>query len=72
MLRARRASRFPLQTGGLIRTLLVSLLGAAALAAGYVLISQRGTEALSGPRDSHAGERMPGTISLERLRELGY
>jgi hypothetical protein len=55
-----------------IRTLLVSLLGAAALAAGYVLITQKGPEPLPRFRDSHAGERQPGTISLERLRELGY
>ena len=58
--------------GGPIRTLFVSLLGAAALVAGLVLLNQKGPEPLPKKRDSHAGESQPGTISLERLRELGY
>ncbi len=55
-----------------IRTLLVSLLGAAALTAGLILIRQTGPAPLPRPRDMHAGENEPGTISLERLRALGY
>jgi hypothetical protein len=55
-----------------IRTLLVSLLGAAALAAGFVLIRQTTPQPLPRYRDGHAGESEPGTISLERLRSLGY
>ena len=53
--------------------LLVSLLGAAALAAGFVLIRQTEPHPLPRrSRDAHAGENEPGTISLERLRALGY
>ena len=59
-------------TGGIIRTLVVSLLGVAAVAAGLVLIRQKGPEPQYRIRDVHAGESQPGTISLERLRELGY
>jgi hypothetical protein len=58
--------------GGPIRTFFVSLLGAAALATGLVILNQKGPEPLPKKRDSHAGERQPGTISLERLRKLGY
>ena len=58
--------------GGHIRTLVVSLLGVAAVAAGLVLIRQKGPEPQLGIRDVHAGESHPGTISLEKLRELGY
>jgi len=70
MLRA-RAQSHPQRPGGAIRTLVVSLLGAAAVAAGLVLIRQ---QKLPDPqiRDVHAGESQPGTISLEKLRELGY
>ncbi len=55
-----------------IRTLVVSLLGVAAVAAGLVLIRQKGPEPQVRIRDMHAGESLPGTISLEKLRELGY
>jgi hypothetical protein len=55
-----------------IRTLLVSLLGAAALAAGFVLIRQTAPQPLPRTREGHAGENEPGTISLERIRALGY
>ena len=55
-----------------IRTLVVSLLGVAAVAAGLVLIRQKGPEPQLRIRDVHAGESQPGTISLEKLRELGY
>ena len=68
-----RARSHPQRPGGAIRTLVVSLLGAAAVAAGLVLIRQ---QKLPDPqlqiRDVHAGESQPGTISLEKLRELGY
>ena len=60
------------QEEGPIRTFIVSLLGAAALAAGLVLIRHKGPEAPQLVREAHAGESQPGTISLERLRELGY
>jgi hypothetical protein len=55
-----------------IRTLLVSLLGAAALAAGFVLLRQTAPQPMPRLRDGHAGENDPGTISLERIRALGY
>jgi hypothetical protein len=71
-LRARRHPPSP-TLEAVIRTLLVSLLGAAALAAGLVLIRQTDPQPLPrSRRDSHAGESEPGTISLERLRALGY
>ena len=57
--------------GGRIRTFVVSLLGVAAVAAGLVLIRQKPEPQLR-MRDVHAGESQPGTISLEKLRELGY
>ena len=56
-----------------MRTLTVSLLGAAAIAASLVLLrQQRQPEAPRQPRVTPAGETVPGTISLERLRESGY
>jgi len=60
--------------GGPIRPLVVSLLGAAAVAAGVLLIRQKGPEpeAKPGVGSMLAGESRPGTISLERIRELGY
>lgn len=67
-----RVRLLPLTTGGPIRTFFVSLLGAAALAAGFVLLNQKGPHPLPKKRDIHAGESQSGTISLERLRELGY
>jgi hypothetical protein len=59
--------------GGPIRTFAVSLIGAAALAAGLVLIrNQKNLEALPAVRDVPAGETVPSTISLDRLRASGY
>jgi len=56
-----------------MRTLAVSLLGAAALAASLVLLKQqREEEARTQPRMVPPGESMPGAISLERLRERGF
>ena len=56
-----------------MRTLAVSLLGAAALAASLVLLrQQRDEEARPQPRVAPPGESIPGAISLERLRERGF
>jgi len=52
--------------------LTVGILGAAALAAGLLLVrQQRETEPLR-PRPLPAGEAHPGSISLEKLREKGF
>ena len=48
-----------------------SLLGAAALAAGLLLIRQQKQEELRVAGELAPGESVPGEISLERLRELG-
>jgi hypothetical protein len=73
------AARFLLERGeeflvleASIRTLVVSLIGAAALTAGLVLIRQQKQVGLPQVREVPPGENVPGTISLERLRELGY
>jgi hypothetical protein len=55
-----------------IRTLVVSLIGVAALTAGLVLIRQQKQVGLPQIKEVPPGESVPGTISLERLRELGY
>ena len=57
-----------------MRTLTVGLLGAAALAAGLLLVRQQRLvpEQLEGPKEVPAGESHPGQISLERIRALGY
>jgi hypothetical protein len=61
-----------LNPGGPIRTFLVSLLGAATLTAGLLLVRQRQKEAEVEARGQvPAGERTARTISIERLRELG-
>ena len=60
--------------GGAIRKITVSLIGAAALAAGLVLLRQGNdrTEPVEATIDEvPPGESVPGKISLERLRELG-
>jgi hypothetical protein len=54
-----------------IRTLVVSLIGVAAVTA-VLLCRQQKLVATPGLKEVPAGENMPGTISLERLRELGY
>lgn len=71
-MQVRACDPLPPASEAVIRTLLVSLLGAAALAAGFVLIRQTSPQPLPRYQDSHAGENEPGTISLERLRALGY
>lgn len=58
--------------GGLIRTLAVGLIGAAALAAGMLLIRQHRQVETPALTDVPPGESVPAEISLERLRELGY
>jgi hypothetical protein len=61
-----------LNLGGTIRTFLVSLLGAATLTAGLLLVRQQQKEAEEEvKRQVPAGERMARNVSLERLRELG-
>ncbi len=59
--------------GGLIRTFFVSLLGAATLTAGLLLIrQQREVEAeLEVKKQIPAGERTARVVDLDRLRELG-
>jgi len=58
---------------GRIRTFAVSLMSAAAVAAGLLLLRQQRHEDVEPTLDNvvPAGETVPGTISLERLRELG-
>ncbi len=58
--------------GGPIRTFLVSLLGAATLTAGLLLVRhhQKGAEE-EARSQVPAGERMARNVSLKRLRELG-
>lgn len=55
-----------------IRTLVVGLVGVAAFTAGLVFIRQQKQVVLPRLGVVPAGESMPATISLERLRELGY
>lgn len=56
---------------GSIRKVTYSLLGAAALAAGLLLIRQQKQEDLVAAGEPAPGESVPSEISLERLRELG-
>jgi hypothetical protein len=56
-----------------VRTLTVSLLGAAAVAASLLLLrQQREDETRVMPRVVPPGETLPSEISLERLRERGF
>lgn len=59
-------------SGDTIRTLAVSLIGAAALAAGLVLIRQHREHEAPRLRDVPPGETVPAEISLDRLRAQGY
>jgi len=52
--------------------LTVSLIGAAALAAGLVLIRQQRQVDPHRLREVPPGETLPTEISLDRLRESGY
>ena len=77
MLRAGDMKMYPdvgRNAGGVIRKFAVSLLGTAALAAGLVLIRQGNTRPEPNPatvEEVPPGERVPGQIRLEKLRELG-
>lgn len=56
-----------------MRTLTVSLLGAAAVAASLVLLrQQREQETRPQTRSVPPGETLPTSISLDRIRELGF
>ena len=61
-----------------MRKITAGLLGAAAVAASLIVLRQPRTPV---PQNAHspdegdavpAGERVPGQISLDRIRELGY
>ena len=61
-----------LNPGGPIRTFLVSLLGAATLTVGLLLVRQhQKVAAVEARRQVPAGERAARNVSLEKLRELG-
>ena len=56
-----------------MRPLTAGILGASALAAGLLLVRQvKEVEVQKIPRVTPAGESHPATISLERIRALGY
>jgi hypothetical protein len=55
-----------------IRSFTVGLLGAAALAAGLLLVRQQKEPETDRPSSVPAGETQPATISLDRIRALGY
>ena len=60
--------------GGAIRKITVSLIGAAALAAGLVLLRQgnaRAEPVEAAIDEVPPGESVPGKIRLDKLRELG-
>jgi hypothetical protein len=59
------------EPGGIIRTLLVSLLGAAAVAAGVLVLRHQREEEVAVKTQVPAGEKTVRIASLERLRELG-
>jgi hypothetical protein len=54
------------------RTITFGLLGAAALAVGLLLVRQHRDPEVVAAQDIPAGESHPGTISLERIRAVGY
>lgn len=54
-----------------IRTFAVSLIGAAAVAAGFALLRQQKQDEGELRNEVPAGERVPATIVLERLRRAG-
>ena len=59
------------QRGGKIRKVTLGLLGVAAALAGILLIRQQKLDQPREAIDVPAGERSPGTLTLERVRELG-
>ncbi len=56
---------------GIIRKVTLGILGAAAVVASLLLIRQTKQITPKETVDVPAGEAVPGSISLERLRELG-
>lgn len=58
--------------GHTIRTFAVSLIGAAALTAGLLLLRQHKEAVTPIVASVPPGESVPGEISLERLRERGF
>lgn len=54
-----------------IRTLTVSLLGAAVITAGLILVRQQRVKEPE-VKEVPPGETIPADLSLERLRESGY
>ena len=54
-----------------MRKLTYSLLGAAAVAAGVLLVRQQKVGEDDRPKVVPAGETVPAVIKLDRLRELG-
>ena len=60
-----------LEPGGIIRTLIVSLLGAAALTAGLLVLRHQKESEVEVKTRIPAGEKTVRIASLERLRELG-
>lgn len=54
-----------------MRKLTYSILGAAAVAAGVLLVRQQKADETEQPRVVPAGETVPAVIQLDRLRELG-
>jgi hypothetical protein len=58
-----------------MRTLTLGLIGAAALTAGLLIVRAprpRDYDQMPRTKATPAGENVPGTISLERIRALGY
>lgn len=55
-----------------MRSLAAGILGAAALAAGILLVRQVKQDPDLRPRVTPAGESQPAMISLERIRAQGY
>jgi hypothetical protein len=57
----------------IMRPLTVSLIGAAALLAGILIVREiRAADEAPGSREIRAGEREPSALSLDRIRSLGY
>lgn len=54
-----------------MRTITYSLLGAAAVAAGVLLLRQQKVGEDNRPKVVPAGESVPAVLQLDRLRELG-
>lgn len=64
------AFRFPRRRTS-IRTFLVSVIGAAAMVAGLVLLRQQKQPRVEAVTDVPPGETVPATIVLERIRQAG-